>query len=164
VRTHDFEEIREDFLDRVHRMIFCAATTIDSQGRPRSRILHPIWDGNTGWISTDPRSLKARHLKDRPYMSLAYINDSAKPVYVDCVASFSEDPAEKQRAWNLYLNAEPPLGFDPAQVYGSIDQPNPGGPVFGALKLAPYRILLYQFPVPSTIWTPEPGQAPTAND
>ncbi len=155
MRTHDFAEIRDDFMERVNRMIFCAAATIDGQGRPRSRILHPIWDGSTGWISTDPRSLKAQHLKERPYMSLAYINDSANPVYIDCLASFSDDREEKLHAWGLYLHAEPPLGFDPAQIYGSVDEPKPGGPVFGALKLIPYRILLYQFPIPSTIWTAE---------
>lgn len=153
LRTHDFEEIRSDFLERVNRMVYCSVATIDGQGRPRSRILHPIWEGSISWISTNPSSLKARHLRRNPFVSLAYIHDPAKPLYADCRAELADDRATKQHVWDLYLHAEPPLGYDPAPIYGSIDQPNPGGSTFGVLKLTPYRILLYQFPIPSTIWT-----------
>jgi general stress protein 26 len=154
MQTHEFEEIRADFLERVNQAVYCCASSIDRQGRPRSRILHPIWEGNTGWITTSPTSLKAHHLERNPYLSLGYIHDPAKPVYVDCVAEWINDRATKQYAWDLFLHTAPPLGFDPGPIYGSIDEPKPGGPTFGLLKLTPYRILLYQFPIPSTIWTP----------
>jgi len=159
LRTHDFEEIRAEFLARVNSMVYCGAATIDGQGRPRSRILHPIWEENTGWISTSPTSLKARHLERNPYLSIAYIGDPAKPVYADCRTEWIDDRETKQHVWDLYLNAEAPLGFDPAPIYGSVEEPNPGGPRFGVLKLIPYRILLYQFPIPSTIWTPANAEA-----
>jgi hypothetical protein len=117
--------------------------------------LHTLWEGSIGWITTNPTSLKRHHLARHPYMSLGYVHDPAKPVYVDCVAEWIDDRPTKEHAWNLFLSTPPPLGFDPTPLYGSIDEPNPGGPPFGLLKLTPYRILLYQFPTPSTIWTPE---------
>jgi general stress protein 26 len=156
METNDFEDIRAEFLARVSQAVYCCAASIDGQDRPRSRILHPIWEGNTGWITTNPDSLKARHLDQHPYLSLGYVQDPAKPVYVDCVAEWIDDRPTRHHAWDLFLNTAPPLGFDPAPIYGSIDEPKPGGPKFGLLKLTPYRILLYHFPVPSTIWTPAP--------
>jgi len=156
VQTHEFEEIRTEFLERVNQAVYCCASTIDRQGRPRSRILHTFWEGNTGWVTTEPNSLKARHLEQNPFMSLGYIHDPAKPVYVDCVAEWIHDRPTKQHVWDLFLNTAPPLGFDPAPIFGSIDEPNPGGIQFGLLKFTPYRILLYQIPGLSTIWTPAP--------
>jgi hypothetical protein len=155
VRTHDFAEIAPEFMERVMRMAWCNVATIDARGRPRSRILHPLWEGQTGWITTDPRSLKARHLAQNPYVSLAYVSDVAKPAYVDCRAVWVEDAATKQHVWDLCLTTPPPMGFDPAPIYGSPLEPLEGRPVFGVLELTPYRILLAQFPTPPMIWTPE---------
>ena len=31
------------FVEMAHRIMWCSAATIDPHGRPRSRILHPIW-------------------------------------------------------------------------------------------------------------------------
>ena len=46
------------FVEMAHRIVWCSAATVDSHGRPRSRILHPIWqwDGQNlvGWIVTSP--------------------------------------------------------------------------------------------------------------
>ena len=47
-----FDEIKDEFNARVQRIVWCTVTTIDQKGRPRSRILHPIWDGPTGYIAT----------------------------------------------------------------------------------------------------------------
>ena len=41
----NFAEIEAEFIERVHTMVWCSAATVDRQGRPRSRILHPIWEG-----------------------------------------------------------------------------------------------------------------------
>jgi hypothetical protein len=155
VHTHDFAEIASDFMERVNQMVWCSAATIDGQGRPRSRLLHPLWEGSTAWITTDPRSLKSEHLARHPYISLAYVGDVAKPAYADCHAAWVEDAATKQHVWDLCLATPPPMGFDPAPIYGDPLEPAAGRPVFGVLKLTPYRILLSQWPTPPTIWTPE---------
>src|SRR5690606_4076991 len=57
----DFSEIEAEFIQRVHTMVWCNVATVDSRNRPRSRVLHPIWEGSTGWITTHRSSHKARH-------------------------------------------------------------------------------------------------------
>jgi hypothetical protein len=139
-----FSEIEEEFIQRVHTMVWCNVATIDSQQRPRSRILHPIWEGSTGWIATHRNSYKSQHLGYNPYVSLAYITDIMKPVYADCTTVWIDDLAQKQRIWDLFKNTPPPLGFDPALDFVSPDHEN-----FGLLKLTPWRIALVTFPAES---------------
>jgi hypothetical protein len=141
--TH-FSEIEAEFIERVHQMVWCSVATIDSQQRPRSRILHPIWEGSTGWIATHPDSLKAAHLARNPYVSLAYITDAMKPVYADCKSEWVADLDEKRRIWALFKSTPAPLGYDPAQDFIS-----PESERFGLLKLTPWRIDLVTFPAPS---------------
>jgi general stress protein 26 len=142
-----FTEIESEFLKRVHSMVWCNVATLDSRQRPRSRILHPIWEGATCWIATHRNSYKAGHIAKNPYVSLAYVADIAKPVYADCYAEWDDSAASKQHLWQLFLNAAPPLGYDPAPIFGSVDDPN-----FGVLKLTPWRIELVQFPEPPLVW------------
>jgi general stress protein 26 len=155
VRTHDFEEIRPEFMARVETMVWCSAATVDRQGRPRSRVLHPIWEGEVAWITADPRSPKGRDLEQAPYMSLAYVSDVFNPAYVECHATWVTDRATKQHVWDLLLRTPVPVGFDPGTIYSPIDSREDGRPVFGVLRLTPYRITLSGFPDPVSIWTPE---------
>jgi len=122
-------------------MIFCNVATIDEHQRPRSRILHPYWEGSTGWICTHRDSYKAKHLANNPYVSLAYITNPMQPVYADCKAAWMTDPSEKRRVWELFKNAPEPLGFDPAQDFIRPQHEN-----VGLLKLTPWRIDLVSFP------------------
>jgi hypothetical protein len=144
LKVTDFSDIEAEFIRRVHAMVWCNAATVNSQRRPRSRILHPIWEGSTGWIGTHRHSHKARHLAQNPYISLAYITDINKPVYVDCTAEWVDDLDQKQRIWNLFKATPPPLGYDPAPIFVSADHEN-----FGVLKLTPWRIDLVSFPAES---------------
>ena len=138
-----FAEIEAEFIERVNKMIWCSAATIDSRVRPRSRILHPIWEGSTGWIGTTLNSHKSKHLAKNPYMSLAYITDMHHPVYVDCKAEWIDDVAVKQRIWDLFKHTPEPLGYDPATTFKGVDVD------FGVLKLTPWRIDLVSFPSPN---------------
>ena len=133
-----FADIEQEFRKRTDRIVWCTVTTIDSKGRPRSRILHPVWDGSTGWIATGRNSLKAAHLAANPFVSCSYWDPQHEQVYADCRASWADDPAVKARVWELVKNAPPPVGYDPAIFW-------PAGatsPEFGALKLEPWRIEL----------------------
>ena len=132
-----FSEIEKEFIERVHTIVWCSVSTLDTENRLRSRILHPIWESSTGWIFTRRHSLKARHLAHHPYVTLAYIADIVKPVYVDCVASWEEDLVAKQHVWDLFDSAPPPLGFDFGTIFES-----PAHPDCGLLKLSPWRIEL----------------------
>jgi hypothetical protein len=149
VEVTDFSEIEAEFIQRVHTAVWCSVATVDSQQRPRSRILHPIWERATGWIGTYRNSFKGRHLAHNPYVSLAYIADISKPVYADCSAEWVDELTEKQRIWTLFATTPPPLGYDPAPLFGSPDHEN-----FGLLKLTPWRIELVTFPAESLAASP----------
>src|SRR5262245_585273 len=123
MRVSGFSEIETEFIARVQTMVWCSVATLDTKNRLRSRILHPIWEGSTGWVGTGRHTLKAKHLSHHPYVSLAYVSDVAKPVYVDCTAEWQDDLETKQRIWEMFRSAPPPLGHDPAAFFGSVDSP-----------------------------------------
>ncbi|MEX1103335.1 MAG: pyridoxamine 5'-phosphate oxidase family protein [Dehalococcoidia bacterium] len=134
-----FDDIADEFNARVNRIVWCTVTTVDGKGRPRARILHPVWEGSTGWIATGRDSFKAKHIQKNPYVSISYWDQQHQQVYAECKAEWSQDPAERQRIWDLIKNAPPPVGYDPGLFWqgGSSD------PSFGALKLTPWRVELY---------------------
>jgi hypothetical protein len=117
----------------------------------QSRILHPIWDGTTGYIGTRRGSPKAAHLAHSPYVSLAYVSDIVKPTYAECAADWCDDPAERDHVWNLYKNAPPPLGYDYGQIFPSSDDP-----AFGLIRLRPWRLKIQDSPTVFRIWEQAP--------
>jgi len=133
-----FDDIKADFNDRVSTIVWATVTTNDRKGRLRSRVLHPVWEGSTGWICTGRQSLKAKHLTVNPYLSVSYWDQAKGIVNAECKAEWADSPAEKQRVWDLFKNTPGPYGYDPAMFW-------PGGPTdaaFGALRLVPWRIEL----------------------
>lgn len=148
VDVADFADLEAEFLARVHRVVWCNLATVDRQGRPRSRLMHTIWEGSTGWTATRRGSFKDRHLAANPYVSLAYIGDTTRPVYADCRAEWADDPAAKQHVWDLFAAAPAPLGYDPTPVFIAPDHPN-----FGVVRLTPWRIaVVTESPPSSLVW------------
>jgi hypothetical protein len=141
------DDIVDEMVERAHRMVWCNAATVDRQGRPRSRVVHPVWDGPIGWWGARRDSFKGRHLSAHPWVSLAYISDLAQPLYVDCHAAWADGMEEKHFAWELFQRIPPPAGYDPAPIYGSADHPN-----FGLLQLTPWRVQLVDAPGESRVW------------
>jgi len=134
--VESFGEIEKEFNDRVARIVWCTVTTVDRKGRPRARILHPIWDGSTGYIATGRNSFKTKHLAENPYVSLSYWDPQQQQVYAECRAEWQDDPAEKQRIWDLYKDSPPPLGYDLTLFWkGGVEDPE-----YGLMKLTPWRI------------------------
>jgi hypothetical protein len=148
-----FDEIAEEFERRVRRIVWAIVATIDTANRPRTRLLHLLWEGATGWIATEPASLKAKHLAINPHVSVGYA-DPVEPVYVEANAAWVADPREKERVWNFIKGEPEPYGFDPAIIPQWRD--GPGSARFGLLRLAPSRIELYKAPpqTESRIWKP----------
>lgn len=132
-----FEEIEPVFRERVDQMVWAAVATMDTAGRPSTRLLHPIWEGQTGWIGTHRNSIKHRHLAKNPYVSMAWVADVVHPVYVEAVATWVDDLEEKHRIWELFRTTPEPLGYDPAISFGTWDHEN-----FGLLRLDPWKITL----------------------
>ncbi len=133
-----FAEIQPDLDARVRRIVWCTVATVDTKGRPRVRILHPMWEGSTAFICTGRHSLKEKHLARNPFVSLSYWDPKHEQVYADCRAEWLDAPAEKQRIWDLFKATPQPYGYDPAMFW-------PGGPAsddFGVLRCTPSRIQL----------------------
>jgi general stress protein 26 len=142
-----FAELQAEFMNRAASAVYACMATVDTKDRPRSRIVHPVWEGATGWIISLPDTLKSKHLARNPHVSLAYIQDFEKPVYVECTAEWQHDRAEKLRVWDVIKETPPPMGFDPEPWYTDVDHPH-----FGVLKLTPWRIELYTLRGETIIW------------
>jgi uncharacterized pyridoxamine 5'-phosphate oxidase family protein len=145
----DFSDMETEFMDRLQKAVYCNVATVDLKGRPRSRLMHVVWDGPTGWVITDPNSYKAKHLANNPHVSLAYIHEPLKPVYLDCTATWITEMSEKHRVWELHKTIPPPLGFDPTPHYGTIEHK-----YFGVLRFTPWRVELAELRSESLIWRP----------
>jgi general stress protein 26 len=144
-----FSEIEEEFMRRISRIVWCTVTTVDRQDRLRARMLHPVWEGSTGWIATGRDSFKAKHIAHNPFVSLSYWDPQHEQVYAECRAEWEDDPAEKQRLWEFYKATPAPLGYDLAMFWKNADDP-----AYGLLRLTPWRIEL------SSLGDMMKGQAP----
>jgi uncharacterized pyridoxamine 5'-phosphate oxidase family protein len=139
VEVAAFSEIEDEFVKRVSRIVWCTVATVDAQGRPRTRILHPIWEGSTGWIATGRHSFKEKHIAANPFVSLSYWDQQHEQVYADCRAEWEDSVSERKRLWDLYKNTPPPLGYDPGMIW----RDGPEHESFGLLRLTPWRIELF---------------------
>jgi hypothetical protein len=141
----DFEQTAAAFVEMAHRIVWCSAATVDGAGRPRSRILHPIWqwDGSSlvGWIATGPTPVKRAHLSKTPHISCSYWAPNHDTCVAECEAAWFLDDESRTRVWNMFKDAPAPVGYDPAVI-----PPWAGGPLspaFGALRLDPWRLRVF---------------------
>jgi general stress protein 26 len=151
--ANHFDEIAETFDERVRRIVWCTVTTVDTRGRPFSRILHPVWEGATGWIATGRKTLKAKHLAGNPMVALSYWDAQHDTVIAQCRAEWCDDAATKRRIWDLLASTPPPVGYDPSLFF----KEGKDSPEYGVLKLTPTRVELWagqdmMMGSPPTVW------------
>jgi hypothetical protein len=152
----ELSEVAPAFVEMAHRIVWASAATVDGQGRPHTRILHPLWqwDGEqlVGWIATGPTPVKRAHLERTPHMSLSYWAPSHDTCVADCGVTWAFDDQTRTWLWNAFAEAPAPLGFDPALIPSW-----KGGPTtaaFAALRLAPRRLRVF----PGTVLTRQGGR------
>ncbi|MGI5167004.1 pyridoxamine 5'-phosphate oxidase family protein [Spirillospora sp. CA-253888] len=135
-----FSAVQDDFLRFTHEIVWCTVTTVDGRGRPRSRILHPYWEvvagRPVGWIFTGRTPVKARHLAENPHVAFSYWSPAQHVVLGEATASWVEDLDAKQRVWDMFMNAPPPMGYD-IRTFGV---PGPESEAFTVLRLDPSRV------------------------
>jgi hypothetical protein len=143
--------VQKEFIDRAHRIVWCTVATVGADNRPRSRILHPIWEISdeapgegdsellTGWIVTRATPVKKRHLAHSPFVSCSYWEPGHEVAIADCHARWIEDVATRQRVWELYRDAPGPLGYD----FWSVFPEGPAGESPSLLRLTPYRLRMF---------------------
>jgi general stress protein 26 len=129
----------DDFVRVAHRIVWCSLVTVDRQGRPRSRVVHPIWqrgDALTGWLFTRPTPLKHAHLARTPYVSCSYWDPRHEVAVAECHAEFADDAETREYLWELFASTPEPLGYDP-KILGAGDHLDPKITV---LRLTPWRL------------------------
>jgi hypothetical protein len=140
----DLTSVAPAFVEMSHRIVWCSAATVDGRGRPRSRILHPIWqwDGArlVGWVATGPTATKRAHLAAHPFISLSYWAPAQDTCVADCRAAWAFDDATRAMVWGLFASAPAPVGYDPATIPGWT---NPAAPSFAALRLDPWHLRVF---------------------
>jgi hypothetical protein len=138
----DLSSIGPAFVDMAHRIVWATVATVDPQGRPRSRILHPYWrwDGAalTGWVATSPTSVKRAHLEHSPFVSVTYWAPESDTSTAECRATWILDDPGRREVWRPFTDAPEPVRHDPASI-----PPWAGGPTsaaFAGLRLEPWRL------------------------
>jgi hypothetical protein len=125
--------VQKEFVARAHRIVWCTVATVGPDHRPRTRILHPIWEmtdaepaggGLVGWIVTRATPVKVRHLAFSPAVSCTYWEPGHEVAIADCHAEWVADTATRRRVWELFRDTPAPLGFDFWSVFP--DGPAPG--------------------------------------
>ena len=136
----DYVDLAGEFVDVAHRVVWCSVATVDRRGRPRSRVMHPVWErtesGLTGWATARPTPLKLAHLARTPFVSCSYWDPAHDVAVAECEARWVTDPGELERAWAACRALAPPAGFDPATIFPG----GPGSPGSGMLRLDPWRL------------------------
>ena len=137
-------QVAPAFIEMAHRIVWCSVATVDRNGRPRSRILHPIWqwDGRSlvGWIATSPTPVKRANLAHSPYASLNYWTANHDTCTAECQATWALDDETRTMVWNLFLNGPEPVGYDPALIPAWT---SPTASTFAALRLEPWRLRVF---------------------
>lgn len=151
----ELSRVAPAFVEMAHAIVWCSAATVDARGRPRSRILHPIWqwDGERleGWIATGPTPTKRAHLKASPYISLNYWTPSQDTCVAECRAAWGFDDETRTRVWELFATTPGPVGYDPAIIPG---WDSPTADAFAVLHLEPWRLRVF----PGTVLLGQGGE------
>lgn len=154
----ELNEVAPAFVEMAHQIVWCSAASVDRHGRPRSRVLHPIWqwDGQSlvGWIGTGPTPMKRAHLEQTPHLSLNYWTPSQDTCLAECRAEWAFDEETRTMVWDLLKNAPAPVGYDPAIIPG---WEKPTDEAFAALRLTPWRLRVF----PGTVLLGQGGEVLT---
>lgn len=139
----DLHAVAPEFVAMAHRIVWCTAATVDTTGRPRTRILHPIWewDGTalTGWIATSPQSPKRAHLDANPTMSLTYWDATQDTCTADCDVAWVEGDEARAALWERFAQGPAPVGYDPRLIP---QWTSPQAEAFGGVVLTPRSLRL----------------------
>jgi hypothetical protein len=127
------------FLATARRIVYATLATVDRHGRPRSRIVHPVWELEgerlVGWVGTRPTALKREGLAASGFASCLYWDPTHDVAVAECAAAWV--PADEHAtAWERLAAAPAPMGYDPSAIWSD----GPRGDGFAAIRLDPWRM------------------------
>ncbi len=132
------QDVAPAFRDMAHRIVWATVATVATDGRPRTRVLHPLWewDGDrlVGWILTSPRSPKRADLDNESRVSLTYWVPEQDTCTAEAEVTWVLDDDGRRAAWDRFASAPEPVGYDPSIV---APWTSPDVDAFGALRLEP---------------------------
>ena len=139
-----------------HQIVWASVATVDRDGRPRSRILHPYWewDGTDliGWIATVPTPVKRAHIEAHPEVSISYWTPSHDTCSAECAVQWHLDDDTRRAVWDTFATAPAPVGYDPFIIPMWSDGPT--SDQFAVLRLTPRRLRV----MAGTVMTAGDGQ------
>ncbi|MFI6814632.1 pyridoxamine 5'-phosphate oxidase family protein [Nonomuraea sp. NPDC050328] len=150
----DFADIRDEFETYIGDIVYATMTTVDGRGRPRARVLIPVWeivDGRPlGWLATYKTPVKAAHLAGNPHAGFSYWTPKQNAVAVDTVATWVDEIDVKRHVWSLYGKGSPRgAGYPLGSFWKS-----PADPKLHVLRLEPYRVQVIRgLDLRSRIWS-----------
>ncbi|MEU8709907.1 pyridoxamine 5'-phosphate oxidase family protein [Streptomyces sp. NPDC048565] len=157
VKVNSFSEIESAFVKYVQDIVYCTMITVDKKGRPRARVLLPIWetvDGKpVGWLAAYKTPVKVAHLANNPHTTYSYWNPRQNAVFADSVSRWVEDLETKTYAWDLYSKGSPQgVGYNPGNFWSQ----GPSDPKYGLIRIDPWRVqVLRGSDLSSRLWTEE---------
>ncbi|MGI5166185.1 pyridoxamine 5'-phosphate oxidase family protein [Spirillospora sp. CA-253888] len=157
-RVNDFAEIRDQFDAYVGDIVYATMTTVDKKGRPRARVLIPVWevvDGRpVGWLATYRTPVKEAHLAGNPHATFSYWTPRQNAASVDTVATWADldDLETRRHVWDLYRRTSPRgAGYDLGRFWKGVEDPK-----LHVLKLEPWRVQVIRgTDLHSRIWRDE---------
>jgi hypothetical protein len=129
------------FMETAARIVYCTLATVDRRGRPRSRLVHAVWERAdegrlVGWVGSRPTPVRRAHIERSPFASCFYWDPAHDVAAAECAVTWIEDDDGRRDAWERLSRPEPPMGYDPAPIW----RDGPTGDDFVALRLEPWRV------------------------
>jgi general stress protein 26 len=129
------------FVAIAHEIVWCTLCTVDTSGRPRSRVVHPVWEelgdgGLTGWLTTRSSTPKLGHIATTPFVSCSYWWEKHDVAVAECHAQVVADPGERERVWAMLAAMPAPAGFEPATIWPD----GPSDPGFVLVRMDPWLL------------------------
>ena len=107
------------FIATAQSVVYCSLATVDRRGRPRSRLVHAVWerpddDELVGWVGSRPTPMRRAHIEGNPFVSCFYWDPAHAVAVAECKVTWVEDHAGRQDTWERLSAAPEPMGYDPA--------------------------------------------------
>lgn len=128
IKVTSFDQLKEQFDAYIGDIVYATMTTVDKLGRPRARVLIPVWevvDGKpVGWLATYRTPVKEAHLANNPHTTFSYWTRRQNAASLDTVAEWVDvDDLDTRR--HVWGSTAGPARRGPAMTLASSGRASP---------------------------------------